>query len=105
MPAATISTGLPGTVQTVALTTAEYAVTINGRQNNTECDAAVLVSGDDDWVYNSSAGGSVNMPVAAGEDLPLQVLFGQPLIIYVKAVGTANLFILTQRARHNAALD
>lgn len=93
-----IDTELPGTVQTTDLDTSESVIAITGRINGLPLSTKVTISGDDDWIYNSEAGGSVDMPLAADEELELDIPFGQTINVYAKAVATANIFVLTGRA-------
>lgn len=97
MTDAAFDTELPGNVQTTDLDTSESTIVVTSVINSLPLQSQIAVSADDDWIYNSEAGGTVDMPVAADEVLTLAVPFGQPLTFYAKAVGTANLYVLTER--------
>lgn len=96
MTTTALTTELPGRLQIAALTTAELTLELTASRSNLPLDGAVQLSADDVWVYHSVAAGT-GMAIAAGQGIVLPIPFGQTITCYVKAVGTANLYVLTVR--------
>lgn len=95
MATTTITTELPGNVQVAAIGLAEIGLEIKGERSGLGLTAAVQLIGDIAWIYNSVSGGTVDMPVAAGQALAVVIPFGLPITAYAKAAGAGNLYVYT----------
>jgi hypothetical protein len=91
-----INTEQAGKVQTTDLDASDSIIAITGFQGQVGARGLVQVWCDEDWLYNSDAGGLVNAPIAAERTVTLRVTDPNGVLtFYAKTATTANLYVLT----------